>query len=54
MRKVLISEKVLISGWRISHIRYSLYRIDSSIKIRLFVYNFQKNFSDLKNVSCIA
>ena len=28
--------------WRISHLGYSLYRTDSSIRIGLFVYNFRK------------
>ena len=36
------------------NLRYSLYGIDSSIRIELFVYIFRKKFSDLKNVSSIS
>ena len=54
MRKVLIWGKSVYFGkWRISHLRYNLYRIDSSIIIGLFVYNFRKKFSDSKNVFSI-
>ena len=55
MKKVLIwgesaylGEIAYFGKWEISHLRYSLYRIDSSIRIGLFVYNFSKNFSDIK------
>ena len=48
---MLILGNVLILGkcayfgkLRISQLRYSLYRIDCSIRIVLFVYNFRKNF----------
>ena len=55
MRKVLIWRKSAYSEkWRIPHIRESLYRIDSSIRIELFVYNFRKQFSNFKNFSCIS
>ena len=58
MRKVLISGKsAYFAKLRISHLRYrsySLYRIDFSIRIGLFVFTFEKNFSDLKNVSSIS
>ena len=33
--------------WGISHLRYSLYRIDFSFKIGLFVFNFRKFFSGI-------
>ena len=39
---------------RISHLRYNLYGKDSSVRIGLFVFNFEKFFSDLKNVSSIS
>ena len=52
MGKVLIwGKSAYFRKWRISNLRYSLYRIDSSIRIGLFVYNFPKKFSNLKNVS---
>ena len=55
MRKMLIwGESAYFGKWRISHPRYSLYRIDPSIRIELFVYNFRKIFSDFKNVSSIS
>ena len=55
LKNVLILGKCAYFGkWRISHLRYSLYRIDSSIRIGLFVSNFPKFFSDLKNVSSIG
>ena len=55
MKKVLIWGKIAYFGkWEISHLRYSLYGIDSSIRIGLFLYNFPKNFSDIKNVSSIS
>ena len=54
MEKVLIWGRSAYFGkWRISHLRYSLNCIDSSIKIGLFVFNYRKNFSGLKNVSSI-
>ena len=34
--------------WRISHLRYSLYSIDSSIRTGLFVYYFRKKIFCLK------
>ena len=49
MRQVLIWRKSAYLGkWRISHLRYSLYRIDSRIRTALFVYYFRKKNSDLK------
>ena len=49
MKKMLIWGKSAYFGIRrISHLSYSLYRIDSSIGIGIFVYNFRKNFFDLK------
>ena len=49
---VLIWEKVLILGRGVSHLRYSLYRIDYTVKILVlkldFFYNFRKKISDLK------
>ena len=46
MKKVLIwgesaylGEIAYVGKWEISHLRYSLYGIDSSIRIGLFVYN---------------
>ena len=35
-----------LGNWRISHRRYSLYRINFSIRIGLFGYNFRKLFSE--------
>ena len=42
-RNVLILEKCAYFGkWSISHLRYSLYRIDSSIRIGLLFMIFEK------------
>ena len=50
MRKVVIWRKIAhYEKWRILHIRYSLYSIDSYIRTGLFVYYFRKNVYDLKN-----
>ena len=51
MKKVLIWRKnAYYEKCRISHLRYSKFRIDSSVRTGFFVYYFRKFFSDLKNV----
>ena len=48
VKGVLIMRKsAYFSKRRISHLRYSLYRIDFSFKIGLFVFNFRKFFSGI-------
>ena len=55
MGKVLIwGKSAYFWKWRISHLRYGLYRLDSSIRIGIFLNNFRKNFFCLKNVSSIS
>ena len=49
-KKCLFGEEVLILGSGEFRILGTVYRIDSSIRIGIFVYNFRKMFSDLKNV----
>ena len=50
-KHIFVRLKILGSGgFRILGI---VYTVDSSIRIGLFVYNFRKKFSDLKNVSSI-
>ena len=46
--------KVLIWKWKISHLRYSLYCKDSSIKIETLYITFEEIFSDLKYVASIS
>ena len=43
-------EMCLFEKWKISHLRYSLYRIDSSIIIGIFVYDFRKKIFWLKKI----
>ena len=52
MGKLLTLGKSAYFGkWKISHLRYSLYRIDSSIIIELFVYNCEMRTKNcLKNL----
>ena len=55
MKKVHIWRKsAFYEKCRISHLRYSKFRIDSSIRTGFFVYYFRKVFSDLKNVYSIS
>ena len=51
---LILGKCAYFGKWRISHHRYSLYRIDFSIRIGLFGYNLRKKISDLKNVSSIT
>ena len=51
VRKVLIRRKSAYLGkWRISNLRYSLYRKNSSIKNGLFVFIFRKKIFRLKKI----
>ena len=45
-----LGKSVYFGKWRISHLRYSLYRKHSSIRIGLSVYNVRKKFLTYKNV----
>ena len=45
----ILGKYAYFGKWRISHLRYSFYGIDSSIGIGLFVYNFRKIFLTLES-----
>ena len=38
-KSAYLGKSAFFGKWRILHLRYRLYRIDSSIRIGLFVYN---------------